>query len=190
MTDYEPIRRVVTGHDSTGKAIIVRDEQVPSISPPEFGGRWAIWGADATVSLPNDGTAPDETDKQFPPPGGVKVIKLALPPKYNPDALTDTTELLDPELLAQLGFLVDPNPPGTYGSRPGIAGMHASATVDCVLQLSGETVLILEDNEVHLKPGDSLVLNGVVHSWRNDGNEPSTLIGIMVGADHSGIPKR
>ncbi|MBF6329383.1 cupin domain-containing protein [Nocardia transvalensis] len=190
MTEYETIRRVVTGHDSTGKAIVVGDEQVPSMAPPEFGGRWAVWAADATVTLPNDGTAPEVRNPQVPPPGGVRVIKLAFPPKYNPDALFDTTQLLEPEALAQLGFLVDPNPPGSYGSLPGAAGMHASATVDCVLQLSGESVFVLEDNEVHLKPGDWLVINGVVHSWRNDGDEPSVLIGVMVGAEHRGIPKR
>ncbi|MFI6999178.1 cupin domain-containing protein [Nocardia sp. NPDC050175] len=190
MTDYEPIRRVVTGHDSTGKAIVIDDEQVPSVSPPEFGGRWAIWSADAPVTLPNDGTAPKVSDAQFPPSTGVKIIKMALPPKYNPDALSDKTELFDPDLLAALGFLVDPNPPGSYGTRPGITGMHASATVDCVLQLSGETVFILEDNEIHLKPGDWLVINGVVHAWRNDRDEPAVLMGVMVGAEHSGIPKR
>ncbi|MEV6769013.1 cupin domain-containing protein [Nocardia sp. NPDC051030] len=68
--------------------------------------------------------------------------------------------------------------------------MHASATVDCVMQLSGESVFLLEDNEIHLKPGDWLVINGVVHSWRNDGDEPAVLIAVMVGADHLGIPKR
>lgn len=190
MTDYESIRRVVTGHDSSGKAIVVEDDQVPSVAPPEFGGRWAIWAADGTVPLPDDGTAPVVTDAQFPPPGGVKVIKIALPPKYNPDALADKAELFDPDFLVRLGMLADPNPPGTYGSLPGVTGMHASATVDCVMQLSGESVFILEDNEVHLRPGDWLVINGVVHSWRNDGDEPATFIGIMVGTEHRGIPKR
>ncbi|MFI6040851.1 cupin domain-containing protein [Nocardia sp. NPDC051321] len=188
MTDYEAIRRVVTGHDSTGKAIVVGDERVPSMAPPEFGGRWAIWSADATVTLPDDGTAPGVSDSQVPPPSGLRVLKLAFPPRYNPDALSE--ELHDPELLARLGFLVDPNPPGSYGSRPGVAGMHASATVDCVMQLSGESVFVLEDNEVRLNPGDWLVINGVVHSWRNDGDEPSVLVAVMVGAEHRGIPKR
>ncbi|MFI5776364.1 cupin domain-containing protein [Nocardia sp. NPDC051570] len=190
MTDYETIRRVVTGHDSSGKAIVVADEQVPSVAPPEFGGRWAVWAADATVSLPDDGTAPAAGTSQVPPPGGVKVLELAFPPKYNPDALLDTTELLDPESLARAGFMVDPNPRGSYGSLPGVAGMHATATVDLVLQLSGESVFIMEDTEVHLKPGDWLVINGVVHSWRNDGDEPAKLLGVTVGAEHRGIPKR
>ncbi|MFI6173319.1 cupin domain-containing protein [Nocardia sp. NPDC051052] len=188
MTDYETVRRVVTGHDGTGKAIVVGDEQVPSMAPPEFGGRWAIWSADDTVTLPDDGTAPAVADSQVPPQSGLKVLQLALPPRYDPDTLSE--ELHDPELLAQLGFLVDPNPPGSYGSRPGVAGMHASATVDCVMQLSGESVFVLADNEVRLSPGDWLVINGVVHSWRNDGDEPSVLVAVMVGAEHRGIPKR
>jgi len=92
--------------------------------------------------------------------------------------------------MAQPGLLVDPNPLGSYGSPPGVVGMHASATVDCVLQVSGESVFVLEDNEVRLRPGDWLVINGVVHSWRNDLDEPAVLIGVMVGAEHDGIPKR
>ncbi|WP_167477840.1 cupin domain-containing protein [Nocardia arthritidis] len=190
MSSYESIRRVVTGHDSTGKAVVVADERVPSVAPPEFGGRWAVWAADALVSLPNNGAAPKVSEAQVPPPGGIKVLKLAFPPKYNPDALLETTDLLEPETLTRAGFLADPNPPGSYGSLPGVAGMHATATVDCVLQLSGESVFILEDNEIRLKPGDWLVINGVVHSWRNDGDEPAVLMGIMIGAEHSGIPER
>lgn len=180
----------MTGHDESGKAVIVADEGLASFVPPEYGGKWLIWAADENASLPNDGSAPAVTTAQIPVPGGVKVIRLTLPPEYNPDTLFDPTAPPDPEMAAQLGFLADPNPPGSYGTLPGAAGMHATASVDCLMQLSGESVFLLEDAEVRLRPGDWLVINGVVHSWRNDGEEPSVIIGVVVGAEHDGIPKR
>jgi hypothetical protein len=45
--------------------------------------------------------------------------------------------------------------------------MHATASVDCLLQISGESVFELEDCEVRLHAGDWLVVNGAMHSWRN-----------------------
>lgn len=190
MNNSDSVRLVVTGHDSTGKAVVVGDQQLPNTAPAEYGGRWEIWAADTAVTVPDDGTAPQVRDPQMPPPGGVKIITMSIPAKFSWDGLFDSPGLLSPELAAQFGFLVAPSPPGNYGSLPGAAGLHATPTVDCVMQVSGESVLVLEDTEVHLKPGDWLVINGVVHAWRNDGDEPAVLVGVMIGADHRGIPKR
>jgi naringenin degradation protein FdeH len=94
------------------------------------------------------------------------------------------------QMAGAVAVVPDPNPPGTYGTLPGFTGMHATASVDCMLQLSGETVLVLEDAEVRLAPGDWVVLNGVTHGWRNDGDEPAVLAAVVVGADHQGVPLR
>src|SRR6266567_3198690 len=54
----------------------------------------------------------------------------------------------------------DPNPFG-YGTVKGASALHATASADCLMQLSGESVFVLEDTEIRLQPGDWLIVNGV-----------------------------
>jgi mannose-6-phosphate isomerase-like protein (cupin superfamily) len=121
---------------------------------------------------------------------------LTVPVGYNPDRMFDTSDPVRAAAVAReqmagaFAMVPDPNPPGIYGTLPGFTGMHATASVDCMLQLSGEAVLVLEDSEVRLAPGEWAVVNGVTHSWRNDGDEPAVLVAVIVGADHPGVPLR
>jgi mannose-6-phosphate isomerase-like protein (cupin superfamily) len=193
----EAVRRVITGHDATGKAIVVSDTMVEPTSP-DFGQKWSIWASDSAPSFPSAGTPPEFAGPLLPKPGGLHVMVFTLPPRFNPDELQNT----DSEEMAEAvkrhaeskddthPVVKDPNPPGTYGSLPGASGMHATASVDCLMQISGESVLVLEDREVRLRAGDWLVVNGVVHSWRNDLDEPARLVGVVYGAHHSGAPLR
>ena len=66
--------------------------------------------------------------------------------------------------------------------RRGPDAMHSTPTVDCVLQLEGESVLVRPDREVTLSPGDWLVCNGLLHDWRNDNEIASTLLAVIYGA--------
>lgn len=50
---------------------------------------------------------------------------------------------------------------------------HSTRTIDYIVVLEGEVVLMLETGEVRLRKHDFLVDRGVVHSWRNDGPEPA-----------------
>ena len=40
------------------------------------------------------------------------------------------------------------------------------------------------------QPGDWLVVNGVTHAWRNDNDEPAVMVGLIIGAEHRGVPLR
>jgi mannose-6-phosphate isomerase-like protein (cupin superfamily) len=195
--EVEAVRRVVTGHDVKGKAVVVSDTEVEATSP-DFGQKWSIWAADSAPSFPSAGTPPAFAGPLLPKPGDLHVMVFTLPPRFNPD------ELLNPN-LAELAEAIkrhaeskddthpvvyDPNPPGTYGSIPGARGMHATASMDCLMQISGESVLVLEDREVRLRAGDWLIVNGVMHRWRNDLDHPARMVGIVYGAHHRGAPKR
>jgi mannose-6-phosphate isomerase-like protein (cupin superfamily) len=189
------VRRVVTGHDDAGKAVVVSDEVIEP-TDPEFAPKWSIWAADAPVVLPDAGAAPAFAGPLVPRPGGVHVVVLTFPPGFNPDVMFDTSDpvaaagVAREQMATAFAMVPDPNPPGSYGTPPGFTGMHATASVDCMLQLSGEAVLVLEDTEVRLTAGDWVVINGVVHAWRNDGDEPAVLVGVIAGADHDGVPVR
>lgn len=195
--EVDAVRRVVTGHDVDGKAVVISDTTVGPTSP-DFGQKWSIWATDSVPSFPSAGAPPAFAGPLLPKPGGLHVMVFTLPPRFNPD------ELLNPD-SAELAEAVkrhteskddthpvvhDPNPPGTYGCLPGARGMHATASMDCLMQISGESVLVLEDREVRLQAGDWLVVNGVMHSWRNDLDQPSRMVGIVYGAHHRGAPLR
>lgn len=189
------VRRVVTGHDGAGRAVVVSDKRVAP-TEPDFAPKWSIWSADTPVALPDDGTPPAFAGPLVPRPGGFHVLVLSFPPLFNTDAMFDLSdpvraaELAREQLAAAVAVVPDPNPPGSHGTTPGFTGMHATASVDCVLQLSGESVCVLDDAVVRLARGDWLVLNGVTHAWRNDGDEAAVLVAFVVGAEHGGVPLR
>jgi hypothetical protein len=62
--------------------------------------------------------------------------------------------------------------------------------MDCMMQISGESVFLLEDTEIRLRPGAWLIMNGVPHSSRNDLSDPAVLVGVVIGARHDGVPLR
>ena len=82
----EAVRRVVTGHDVTGKAVVISDTTVEPTSP-DFGQKWSIWAADSALSFPSDGAPPEFAGPLLPKPGGLHVMVFTLPPRFNPDEL-------------------------------------------------------------------------------------------------------
>jgi hypothetical protein len=120
---------------------------------------------------------------------------FTLPPRFDPDELWGTDDLALRERMFRAStdpgthpVLDDPNPFG-YGTVRGASALHATASVDCLMQLSGESVFVLPDTEIRLAPGDWMVVNGVPHSCRNDGDETAVLVGVVVGAHHDGVPR-
>ena len=86
------MRRVVTGHDDTGKAVVVSDEDVQP-TDPDFGPKWSIWAADAPVALPDGGTRPDRAILRSP--AIAQRGEYPMPLQINdtaPDFEADTTE--------------------------------------------------------------------------------------------------
>jgi quercetin dioxygenase-like cupin family protein len=59
---------------------------------------------------------------------------------------------------------------------------HATDTVDYIVVLEGELVLMLEEREVRLASGDFVVDRGVNHAWRNDGPARAVTVGITLPA--------
>lgn len=63
------------------------------------------------------------------------------------------------------------------------AGMHATATADFEIVLSGELTLELDNGlETVLHPGDTVVQNGTRHRWHNRSDQPTTFVVFLVGA--------
>ena len=177
------VRRVVTGHDSNGKAVFASDEVVPpvqtALSPTSS--FHVLWAGDEAPRFPDDGTRPPFTT-YFPPVGGFRFGLFTLPPHGEPAPGPDV------DIAAALNELNTALPGLLDHMEPADPGMHTTATVDFEVVLSGEVGLELDDGaSVHLHPGDTVVQNGTRHRWSNPGDEPATLAVFICGAHHEGV---
>ncbi len=62
-------------------------------------------------------------------------------------------------------------------------GMHFTETADHFHVLEGEVVLVLEADEAVLRAGDTGIIRGAVHGWRNDGEQRARMITFVLPAE-------
>jgi len=177
------VRRVVTGHDGSGKSVFVSDDAVTPRTTAMLAGSefHRLWGGDQTAQFPDDGSMP-HWHSYFPPIGGFRFSMFSLPPAtVEADARTISTE----EALAD----ADVKLPGLLGyMEPGDPGMHTTDTIDFEVVLEGTVTLELDDGaEVTLHPGDTVVQNGTRHRWKNSGDTTARLAVFMCGASHANV---
>jgi mannose-6-phosphate isomerase-like protein (cupin superfamily) len=170
------VRRVVTGHDSNGRAIFASDEMVAPITLAAMPGSefHRLWGSDVPQTYPDAGEQPNGP-AYFPPVGGFRFGLFTIPPEREADYPEDMEAAMG-EIEAKL--------PGLMAHMElDEPGMHTTDTTDYEIVLSGTIVLELDDGaEVTLSPGDTVVQNGTRHRWRNPGTEPAVLGVVLVGA--------
>jgi len=175
------IRRVITGHDGDGKAVVMIDETMtPDMGhvytpPGQSNVRLSdVWLSHA-VPDNNSGNADTVEDKFTlePPAGGAVSRVLELPPdsERNYDQMKEYFEKMG------AGERLDgqKNP-----------GMHKTRSVDYLVIISGEVWLILDEEEVLLKAGDMCVQRGTLHAWSNRSSEPCLLAAVLVDAQPLG----
>src|SRR5438309_9205216 len=149
------IRRVVTGHDANGKAIVASDERMKGVSAPArpYISRCEIWSTDE-MPVDNSEAAAAAQRKGF-------VVR------HNYVGSGQGTVVRITEFA-----------PGAPKF------MHRTETVDYALLLSGECDLELDSGEVaHLKAGDVVVQRGTMHAWVNHGPAPCVFAFILIDAD-------
>lgn len=177
-----PVRRIVTGHDDQGRAVVKIDAVSPhTLENPHRPGRGLtdLWRTDATpASNAGDADAADTAVTLLPPAGGsvfrfFQIIPASL------DAALPVEERMrrDAEVFARMGATA------AHDAASGQPGMHRTHTVDYIILLKGEVTLVLDDGEVDLKPLDVVVQRGTNHAWVNRGTEPAVLAGVLIDAE-------
>ncbi len=63
--------------------------------------------------------------------------------------------------------------------------MHRTKTLDYVVVIEGEVVLVLDDSEVILKKSDVVVQRGTNHAWENRSAEVARMAFFHIDADFS-----
>jgi mannose-6-phosphate isomerase-like protein (cupin superfamily) len=178
------IRRVTTGHNAHGKAIVASDTEVDGTTLTQLAGAefHRLWGADRPPHFPDDGAQPEGRD-YFPPLGGFRFMMFTVAPHSTSRRAAVDPQALAAEMEAKLPGLapyMEPNNPG----------MHTTDSIDFEYIVTGEVWLDLDDGAaVRLRAGDTVVQNGTRHRWRNEGSEPCRIVVFIVGThrDPSGI---
>jgi quercetin dioxygenase-like cupin family protein len=177
------VRRVVTGHDADGKAVVASDSQVDGFRPMLTPGSeyHLLWGADEAPHFPDDGTESPHP-QYFPSVGGFRFGFFAVPPGDRRNAEPPA------DMQAAVREFEERMPGLMSHMEPDAPGMHTTATIDFEVVLDGEVWLELDDGvEVHLKPGDTVVQNGTRHAWRNHGSTTARLAVFLIGAHHDRV---
>lgn len=169
-----PIRRVVTGHDKDGKAIIVIDEPAKNVRTRETTktSSTLLWVAETTPTsyAGNEDTAVG-TVPIAPKPNGSVFRIVEFPPEKDLK--------LDPDTVhKEMGVT-----PKAFGGGPARHhGMHRTESVDYAIVMSGEIDMWMDDSEVHLKAGDVVIQRGTNHAWVNKYDKPCMIAFVLVGA--------
>ena len=172
-----PIRRVVTGKDGTGKAIVVTDGAASRVHARKELGvtNTLLWVTDSSpAKLCEQGDAGNREVGVVPPPSGTIFRIVEFGPQKNVQADYQTRL----QIFKRMGLA----PEGASRETPRDPGMHRTQTVDYAVILSGEIDMLLDDSEVHLKAGDVVVQRGTNHAWVNRENEPCRVAFVLVDA--------
>lgn len=171
------IRRVVTGHDASGKSVFLADEVIAPITISLFPGMRTheMWSTDGSRAVPHRGPFPG-VPTYFPGRDGSVFRLFVFPPQGQGGRGAVDVEAGLAEMRAKLPGLAEhlelDNP-----------GMHTTDSVDYGIVISGEIHLELDDGAtVRLTPGCAVVQNGTRHAWRNRSSEPAVMAFVLLGA--------
>ena len=171
------MRRIVTGHNDNGKSIITIDGPPARSIGEDVGGLFELWNTDGNAIITTD--VIDRADDEIilsPPSGGTKFRYFQINPL--PDGVPeDMLQEIAADAFEKVGAAhhrVDTT------KHP---AMHKTETVDYIILLKGDVTLILDEEEIDIKPFDVVVQRGTNHAWVNNGTEPALLIAVLIDSD-------
>jgi len=167
-------RRVVTGHDSFGRSVILSDDRSPHAMP--FMGIEGLvvtdlWKSDSTPVDNGPATASDPCKVPIsiaPPSRGAVFRMTQFPPESTWRPGSDATPSED-------------QPPSSLkGSNH--PHMHETTTLDYAVVVEGEIWMVMEDGETCMRAGDVVIQRGTRHAWANRSDAPCVIAFVMIDA--------
>ena len=178
MTGF--IRRVVTGHDKDGKAIVISDGLAPVVktNPLRPGHRSTdIWKTNAAPVIIKAEEADPTTigpRNLHPAPQGT-VLRIA---ELQPES--DDIRNMTPEQSRKVFAASGNEAASTYGRGGRHPMMHRTETVDYAVVLEGAITLVLDDEDVQLKAGDVVIQRGNNHAWSNRSGKMCRMLYVLI----------
>ncbi len=157
-TDFRDlrIRRIITGHNDAGQAVIAADEQIPGSGLIEDAGRtsatfFQLWATHETPVDLSDAAAARQSE------GSATTIIGS-----------------GSGTVLRIGVLAP-------GSR---SPMHRTESLDYGICLEGECDMELDGGEVvRVRAGDVVIQRGTNHVWHNPGDAPCRFAWILLDAE-------
>jgi mannose-6-phosphate isomerase-like protein (cupin superfamily) len=171
------VRRIITGHNEEGKSVIPIDGPPARSIGEDVGGLFELWNTDGNDIISTDSF--DRADDEIilsPPDGGTKFRYFQINPL--PDGVPE--EMMQ-EIAADAFKKI-----GAAHHRVDTSkhpAMHKTETIDYIILLKGDVTLILDEEEVDLKPFDVVIQRGTNHAWVNNGDEPALLIAVLIDSN-------
>ena len=171
------MRRIITGHNKFGKSIITIDGPPACSIGEDVGGLFEVWNTDGKLVDTTDEI--DRADSEIllsPPDDGTKFRYFQINP---------TPEGIPIEVLQDMAAQAFANVGAAHhrvdtSKHP---AMHKTNTIDYIILLKGDVTLLLDEDEVRLKPHDVVVQRGTNHAWVNNGQDPALLIAVLIDSE-------
>jgi len=176
------IRRVVTGHDANGKAVVLEDGFAPAVrTNPHRPGHISVdLGTTKTSPVIVMRAEPDPTSgpKQIhPPPSGTVFGISEIAPE------TEAVRSMNAAQAKDVFKAMGNENASTFGQNHRHPFMHRTETIDYAVVLEGEIVMLLDDQDVHLKAGDVVVQRGTNHAWSNRSDKPCKMLYVLIDGE-------
>jgi hypothetical protein len=168
------VRRIVTGHDATGKAILLSDGAATNVKVRQASGGLVstlLWVTDETPA--NVSGSQDRAVREIgvAPPARGSVFRIVdFPP-------TDGAGMSHEAVIREMGLSGHATGPSRHPL------MHRTKSIDYVICIQGEIDMLLDDAEVHMKAGDVMVQQGTNHAWVNRSKANCRIAFVLIGAD-------
>ena len=181
--DVKPVRRIVTGHDAAGRAILQEDSAVARVQ--QVGGAIGpifheVWNTQATPA-PIDAASgePHEAGVVLAPPKhGTRIRVLDIPPEG--DGIRTMTPEEAAAHFAEIGAGHASNA-AKAGARHAL--MHRTETIDYGIVIEGELVLIMDEGETTCYPGDIVIQRGTNHGWANRSDRNCRIVFVLIDGE-------
>ena len=168
------MRRIITGHNEEGKSVITIDGAPARSIGEDVGGLYELWNTDGNDIISTDSV--DRADDEIilsPPEGGTKFryFQINPLPEGVPEEMMQEIAADAFKKIGAAHHRVDTS------KHP---AMHKTETIDYIILLKGDVTLILDEEEVDLKPFDVVIQRGTNHAWVNNGDNPALLIAVLI----------
>ena len=121
---------------------------------------------------------PTEGPKVIHPPHQGTVFRIS---EIAPE--TEAIRNIDPAKAKEVFKAMGAENASTFGKNQRHPFMHRTETVDYAVVLEGEVVLLLDEDEVHLKAGDVVIQRGTNHAWSNRSDKPVKMLYVLVDGE-------
>ncbi|MDB5454250.1 MAG: Cupin 2 conserved barrel domain protein [Caulobacteraceae bacterium] len=171
MSGLTPVRRIVTGHDGAGRSVVIEDAPATNlVRNPVRADRGLInlWATGAQAGCGDPDPMAGAPHGLNPPPGGTVFRFFQIPPGGDPEEV-------------RAGFAAMQGAHNQVDTRRD-PSMHRTSSVDYIVCLEGEIVMLLDEGEVTMRPHDVLIQRGTNHGWVNRGGETALMMAVLVDA--------